>query len=310
MKILVTGATGYVGSRVARRLAERGHAVTGSVRSAERIAALPQGVAGIVLDFVDCAAWGEAAEGHDVVIHTAFAAHDANFAQAVASEHAVVSTFIDALAGTGRRLILSNGTAFLGDSGTGAHSEQAAVIPDHPAAIRAASTGQAREPGSEDVHSAELRLASFVYGDGGSVFLPRLIEVARRTGRSVFVGDGEARTSTVHVDDAARAYVLAAENPDASGVYHVAAEASPNVRQIAEAVAKAVGCVPVVSVDYEEAASLLDPFTASFLMLNNRLDSTRIRRELGWMEGGQKSLLEDVANGTYARPSQMGRRGG
>lgn len=300
MKILVTGATGYVGSRVVRQLAERGHAVTGSVRNLERLSVLPQGVAGIVLNFDDSAAWGQAAEDHEVVIHTAFAAHDANFAQAVASEHAVVSAFIGALAGTGRRLILSNGTAFLGDSGTGAHSEQAAVIPDHPAAVRAASTGQAREPGADGVHSAELRLASFVYGDGGSVFLPRLIEVARRTGRSIIVGDGEARTSTLHVEDAARAYVLAAERPDASGVYHVAAEASPNVRQIAEAVAKAVGGVPVVSVDYEEAAGLLDPFTASFLLLNNRLDSSRIRRELGWIEHHQNSLLEDVGGGTYA----------
>jgi nucleoside-diphosphate-sugar epimerase len=300
MKILVTGATGYVGSRVVRQLAERGHAVTGSVRNAVRLAALPEGIAGIVLDFQDSAAWGRAAEQHDVVIHTAFAAHDADFAQAVAWEHSVVSALIRALADTGRRLILSNGTAFLGDSGTQAHSEQAAVIADHPAAIRAASTGQARETGSEGVLSAELRLASFVYGDGGSVFLPRLIDVARRTGRSVFVGDGEARASTVHVEDAARAYVLAAERPDASGVYHVAAEGSPSVRQIAEAVATAVGGVPVVSVDYEEAASLLDPFTASFLMLNNRLDSSRIRRELGWMEGGHKALLEDVASGTYA----------
>lgn len=300
MKILVTGATGYVGSRVVRQLAERGHAVTGSVRNPERLSGLPQGVAGIVLDFQDSAAWGRAAEQHDVVIHTAFAAHDANFAHAVASEHAVVSAFIRALAGTERRLILSNGTAFLGDSGMGAHSEQAAVISDHPAAIRAASTGQAREPGAEGVNSVELRLASFVYGDGGSVFLPKLIELARRTGRSVCVGDGEARTSTLHVEDAAHAYVLAAERPDAEGVYHVAAEASPNVRQIAEAVARAVGGVPVVSVDHEEAASLLDPFTASFLMLNNRLDSSRIRRELGWTEGSHRSLLDDVESGTYA----------
>lgn len=303
MKILVTGATGYVGSRVVRQLAERGHAVTGSVRNTERLSALPKGVDGVVLDFQDSAAWGQAAERHDVIIHTAFAAHDADFAQAVAAEHAVVNAFIQALANTDRKLILSNGTAFLGDSGAGAHSEQAAVIADHPAAARAASTAQAREPGSEGVRSVELRFASFVYGDGGSVFLPRLIEVARRTGRSVFVGDGEARTSTVHVEDAARAYVLAAERPDASGVYHVAAEASPSVRQIAEAVAKAVGGVPVVSVDYEEAASLLDPFTASFLMLNNRLNSSRIRRELGWVEGGQKALLEDVANGTYSGTS-------
>ena len=61
MKILVTGATGYVGRRVAEKLAAKGHEVTGSVRSLARADALPAGVQPTVLDFADPDGWGKAA---------------------------------------------------------------------------------------------------------------------------------------------------------------------------------------------------------------------------------------------------------
>jgi uncharacterized protein YbjT (DUF2867 family) len=59
MKVLVTGATGYVGRRVAERLIARGEDVSGSVRHPDRAAALPDGVTTVVLDFAQPEAWGE-----------------------------------------------------------------------------------------------------------------------------------------------------------------------------------------------------------------------------------------------------------
>jgi hypothetical protein len=54
------------------------------------------------------------------------------------------------------------------------------------------------------------------------------------------------------------------------------------------------------SVTAEEAADLLDPFTAMFLALDNGLSSRKARCELGWSPAGWPTLLWDVAHGSYA----------
>src|ERR1700752_4124770 len=69
---LVTGATGFVGSRVALRLASLGCAVRAIVR---RMGAAPElrsaGIAEIEGDFVEAAVARQAAAGADLVVHCA-----------------------------------------------------------------------------------------------------------------------------------------------------------------------------------------------------------------------------------------------
>lgn len=300
MRVLVTGATGYVGSRVAERLAERGESVLGSVRAVARGGALPSRVTPVELDFDTPDAWGAATTDVDAVIHTAFASHDADWGRAVERERAVIGALVKALAGSGKTLIVSNGTAFLGDAGSERLAETASVLADHPAAPRAFATEQVRGADATGFRAIELRLASFVYGHGGSVFLPKLIAASKRDGRSIYVGDGAARTSTLHVDDAASAYLAALDRGRAGAVYHIAAEAEPTIREIPVAVSAAAGEVPVVSVDLDEATRALDPFTAWFLTLNNRLDASLAHADLGWLTGGHPPLTVDVASGSYA----------
>ena len=72
----------------------------------------------------------------------------------------------------------------------------------------------------------------------------------------------------MHVDAAADAYTRALGTVGASGLYHVASELEPTIREIADAVAVAATRVPTISVDYEEAVAALDPFTALFLTVN------------------------------------------
>jgi nucleoside-diphosphate-sugar epimerase len=61
----------------------------------------------------------------------------------------------------------------------------------------------------------------FVYGHGGSIFLPLLVQAARETGESIYVSAGDTYISAVHVDDAADLYTLALQQP-VSGIYHCA----------------------------------------------------------------------------------------
>lgn len=297
MRILMTGATGYVGSRVAARLVGRGEDVVGVVRDRARAVALPRGVEPLVADLTDINAIVTAAREADAVIHAGFVSHGSDWFAAVEIERALVAALAAALAGTGKRLIVSNGTGFYADAGGRFLEEDTPVPPDHPAAVRAAATAAATQ--TVGLHGVELRLASFVHGVGGSVFLPVLVEAARQTGRSIYVGEGANRLSAVHVDAAADAYMAALDHGRAGQVYHVAADDAPSMRELAGAIALATN-TRAQSVALEDAAVALGPFVAMFLALDNGLSSRKARCELGWSPAGRPTLLWDVAHGSYA----------
>jgi len=72
MKILVTGATGKVGSRLAKRLAERGHDIRALVRDRARAAdLLGDGIELAQGDLLDAASLTTAVQGVDAVVHCA-----------------------------------------------------------------------------------------------------------------------------------------------------------------------------------------------------------------------------------------------
>jgi NAD+-dependent farnesol dehydrogenase len=71
VKVLVTGVTGYLGGRVAGRIAASGHEVRGLVRDEARWKRRPEGARAIVGDVTDAAVFEKAAEGCDAVVHAA-----------------------------------------------------------------------------------------------------------------------------------------------------------------------------------------------------------------------------------------------
>ena len=265
----------------------------------DRAAALPPGVAPIVGDLAEPKSVIRHAWAADAIVNLGFAAHGADWAALVTVESAFHRALTDALAGSGKTLIVTNGTIFLGDSGAGRLAEDAPVVPDHPAAVRAASTAVALNAAVRGLRPIELRVASFVYGCGGSVLLPALIAAARRDGRSIRVGDGATVASTLHVEAAASAFVLALNRGEPGEVFHLAGDEEPTIADIARAVGIGTGTAPL-GVSPDDAAAATDPFTTMFLRTNNRLDSAKARRVLGWSGAHPHALLWDVAHGSYA----------
>lgn len=73
MKILITGATGFIGSKLVERLHSSGHTVVAAVR---RVAILPDGVHLVQIGNIDDQTdWSSALSGIDVVLHLAGRAH-------------------------------------------------------------------------------------------------------------------------------------------------------------------------------------------------------------------------------------------
>ena len=293
MTIFLTGASGYLGAGIARRLMQAGHDVVGLVR---RAGTAPAGVREVSGDLKDPASFVDACATADAVIHTAFG-HDDDFGAAVAVERAAVDAVLAALKGSDKPVILSSAAGVLGDTGPMPAGERAPVSTDFPAGIRGFLEDRVRA-GGDGVRISAMRLPVLVYGDGGSQLVPALIAAARRDGVSRYVGDGTNRLSTVHVDDAADAYVAALHRAGQGRIYNLSAETVTGA-DLAHAVARAAGVTRVEGGPLAEAQAAIHPFLALLMSMTFDLDPSATRTDLNWRPAGP-SLLQDLRTGSYA----------
>ncbi|OPF81791.1 3-beta hydroxysteroid dehydrogenase [Streptomyces antioxidans] len=290
MRVFVTGASGHIASAVVPELLGAGHEVVGLARSdasAAAVNALGAEVRRGDLDDLD-GLRGAAADA-DAVIHLAFN-HDAipagKFAEAVAADLAVVRTFGDALAGTGKTLI-GVGLTPTGDA------RRDAAIAANPRSAVGRVLGDVTGRGVRTVlvaippvtHSARDRTG----------FIPILIGHARATGVSGYVGDGANRWPAGHTLDVGRLYRLALEKAPAGSQLYAAAEEGITVREIAETIGRHLN-VPAVSIPAERAA---DHFTGfPFIEMDITMPNADTRRLLGW-EPVHPGLIADLDDGHY-----------
>jgi UDP-glucose 4-epimerase len=76
MRILLTGATGFVGRHLAADLERRGHEVVAALRTRASAERLPPGIGGVVVgDFAESIDWTAPLTGVDAVVHSAGIAH-------------------------------------------------------------------------------------------------------------------------------------------------------------------------------------------------------------------------------------------
>ncbi len=295
MRVFVTGATGYIGSAIVRELIDAGHHVTGLARSDEAAAALAAAGAQAHRGALeDPGSLRSAAAASDGVIHAAFnnVGPDTDFAAACQADLRAIETLGEVLAGSGRPLVITSGTALLPPGRLA--TEDDAPVPGFP---RAASEEAARSFAGRGVRVSVVRLAPSVHSDADKRgFVPSLIGLARAKGVSAYAGDGSNRWPAVHRLDAAHLFRLALEAAPAGTRLHGADEEGVPFRDIAGVIGRHLN-MPVTAVSPEEADAHFS-WLAPFVSIDNPTSSVLTQKQLGW-HLAHPGLIPDLEEGHY-----------
>lgn len=297
MKVFLTGATGYVGAAVARRLKGRDYKLSALARNDDAVARLAaEGIEPVRGELRDFETLRDAAIDADGVAHLAFSHDFDDYDEAVRLDREVVGALGDALAGTNKPLVATSSSAVLGDTRSLPADEDFPFSAASPRRLRGEAERDVMQLSSRGIRSIVVRLPLFVYGRGGSTFVPFLIENARRNSAAVFPSPGDNMFSAVHVDDVADFYFLAFDIGTAKGIYNLAAE-NVSLRGLSESVARLLNLKPR-AVGSDEAREKYGKMF-DFLSINNQLDASKANRELRWTPGSYHSIRDDIENGSY-----------
>ncbi len=241
-RILVTGATGFVGAAVVNQASAMGYHVRALSRRADGASAADERV---VADILDPDALREAMKGVDAVIHAAGLAHVYSATPATdqrfeSINHAGARKVAHAAAVAGvRNYVLVSSVSVYGRADV-PRDEDAPCRPDCAygwSKLRA-------EQATIDVVSGTrmnlriVRLAT-VYGEEDPGNVGRLIRSIAR-GRFVWLGDGSNRKSLIYREDAAAACLLALRQRVSLPPLNVTAPAV-TMNELVETIADAVG---------------------------------------------------------------------
>jgi nucleoside-diphosphate-sugar epimerase len=299
MHVLVTGASGHIGSAVVPELLQAGHRVTGLARSDGAAEALEAAGAEVRRgDLDDLNGLREAAAAADGVIHLAFK-HDlmrtGDYAGAIGADLKAIEAIGAALEGSEKPFVGTGGTLMLAFAGINARpgTEEDAL----DGGGRADAENMLAALADRGVRSSVVRLAPLVHSSlDHHGFAPTLIAIAREKGVSGYVGDGSNRWPALHTLDAATLYRLALERAEAGSRLHGVEDEGVPFREIAEAIGRQLD-LPTTSIPAEDAGEHFS-YLGAFVAADNPTSNALTRKWLGW-EPTHAGLIEDLESGHY-----------
>jgi len=276
LRVFVTGASGYLGSAYAARLARAGHDVYGLTRNAERGAALANaGVRPVFGELEAADSFIGTLKNCDAVVHAAI---DED-APAARDQQALDAFRTAAQDGRVRRLIYTSGVWVHGDTQGRVIDESTTLAPLELVRWRCAHEDLAVDLAEHDVAAVILR-PGIVYGESRGI-LGGMFAEARDRRTVTYVGTGQQHWVMVHRDDVAEAVALALEHARGGERWLLGDESQFTLREIAEAIARVTGAEarpwPRESVIEKLGAG------GEALLASQKVTAARARRELGWV---------------------------
>lgn len=296
MKIIMVGATGYIGSVVGDTLVQAGHNVIGVAHTADTCAKLRgRGITPVGGDITAPQDLRELVGRYapDAVVWTA----TANRADIDAP---AVNAILDELNGTNAAFVYTSGAWVHGETGKSATDEDAPLHPVELVAWRVAVERRVLEtPG---VRGIVIRPGT-VYGRGGGI--PTMLTTsAHEGGAARYVGDGRNHWPLVYIEDLADLYRRATERAPAATTLLAVAQSSLTVLDIARAASEGAGAGGRTTAwPLESARTELGAFVDALVLDQPGLSSRRAEDLLGWKPHGP-SIIDELREGSYVRASR------
>lgn len=278
MRVLVTGASGFVGHAACRELLARGHDVRAVVR---RPGSEPHGTAAVAGDLTDAGALAaavRAAEPEGVVYLAAEIAtqRSAELVREVNVEG--TRRLLDACVAAGAPKVVFTSTVVTGDAGG------ALLTEDRPLPVET-PYGRSKQEGEALVLASGLPAVvvrpGHVYGPGGW-YEHEILGRLRQPGRLAVIGRGDNLWDVVHVDDVARALADALERAPAGEVFHVADDEPIAYYDFIALSAQALGVGPPRRIPAWVARLAAGSNAVIAVVRSARTSNAKLKRELGW----------------------------
>lgn len=284
MRILITGASGFIGNALCGRLIEQGHEVSALVRREGSAPAGTRALGGDLSDSDRLAAL-VAGEQPQCVVH---------LAAEIASQRS--ERKIDEVNVRGTANLLSACTALAkGDLARGPRivfsstvvtgdARGALLSEDEPLPV-STPYGRSKREGERMVLGSGLPAVvirpSHVYGPGGW-YADELIALLRRPGRFAVIGSGRNLWDVVHVDDVVTALVLATEQAAPGSLYHVADDEPIGFYDFMALTAAELGLGAPRRIPAALARLMAGRNAVDAVVRSARSSNAKIKRELGW----------------------------
>ena len=238
MKVLITGANGFLGRRVVLEFLRRGHAVRALVRPAAKVERLawPDEVELFRADLRASRDLASAFEGVDAVVHLAAGVkggEDAQFATSVVGTERLLEAM--AKSDTKRLVLASSYSVYDWSAIRGELTEESPLEPskdlydrDGYAVSKVWQERVARRMAEENGWALTVLRPGFIFGRGNE----DLACLGQKFGRLQLVFGPSTHVPLSHVDNCADAFALATEDPRAIGqTFNIVDDEGPTIGQ-------------------------------------------------------------------------------
>lgn len=297
MRILITGAAGFVGSALIKRLLREDLRLTAALLAGEPDSHLPSGIERATVEpLSETSDYSAAMENVDIVIHLAARVHIMNDTAAnplqefrTVNLHGTERLAQQAVRAGVKRLVYVSTVKVMGEESDTAYKEDSPLAPRDPYGISKAEAESALQRIADETGlEVVIVRPPLVYGPGVKANFRQLMSAVSRGVPLPFASIRNKR-SLVYIENLGDALACCATHPNAAGKTYLISDgvdlSTPElIRRIAAAFGRSARLFPFPCWLMRLAGKITGKTaTVDRLIGSLQVDSSRIKKELGWV---------------------------